>query len=118
VIGNKGCDGIVRMSEEQWNEETERLAYGALEPVDYCKLSKLMNISLKRSVMAKIGKSPFVKDKSKNMLVMTNSTSLIEISHHSTVQAIFDCYFNFVQCVPFGVSCIYKEKGIVCFIKF
>jgi hypothetical protein len=48
------------------------------------------NYQFQKEYYGQNSKSPFVKDKQENMLVMTNPTSLIEISHHSKSQATFD----------------------------
>jgi hypothetical protein len=42
-------EGIVRLSEEQWEEEMNKLAYRALDSHDRCKLNQLINIRLERN---------------------------------------------------------------------
>jgi hypothetical protein len=77
----KGHEGIVRMSEEQWEGETKRMAYRALDSHDRCKLIQLINVRLERNAVSKVQENKFVKDKFKIMLTMKNNIVLNNEKH-------------------------------------
>jgi hypothetical protein len=82
------------MSEEQWNEETEKLAYQAQNEI-YEQSSRIQ----------------FERAKIENMLIMTTITYLFENPQCAKSQAAFYDLFNIVhRGIRFGVYCIDKKK--------
>jgi hypothetical protein len=119
-ISYKGQEGIVLMSEEQWEEETKKLAYRALDSHVSCKLNQLINVRLKKIAVNKVQEDKFAKDKSKIMLTMkSNPVFNIDKNKHSAKsEAIFDDLFEFAhRRIRFGISCFNKKDAIEKLVK-
>jgi hypothetical protein len=114
-IWYKEYEGIVHMSEEQWEEETKRLAYRALDSHDSCKLSQLINVRLERNAASNIQENKFAKDNSKIMLTMKSNTvfNIEENKRSAKSEAIFDDQFEFMhRRIRFGISSFTKKMRL------
>jgi hypothetical protein len=108
------------MSDEQWEEETNKLVYGALDSHVSCKLNQLINVRLEKIPVSKFQEHKFVKDKSEIMLTMKDDTAfnIEENKPSAKSEAIFDDQFEFVhRGIRFGISCFYKKDAMEKLVK-